>query len=142
MSDTRHAFSVVASQPLGLLAGCCREIAAMTEPSTVTGTITYRERIALPPEARLIVRLQDVSRADAKAELIAERVYDPAGQVPISYKLRFDSARIDPRFTYAVSARIEVGGKLWFISDQSYWVLTRDRPATADLILKRVGAPQ
>ena len=40
----------------------------------VTGSVTYRERIALPPTAVVQVRLVDVSRADAPAVLIAEQV--------------------------------------------------------------------
>src|SRR3712207_9423902 len=33
--------------------------------TTVTGTVLYRERIALPTTAQVNVQLQDVSRADA-----------------------------------------------------------------------------
>ena len=45
-----------------------------TTTSKVTGSVTYRERIALPPSAVVTVKLLDVSRADAPAELIAEQV--------------------------------------------------------------------
>ncbi len=54
---------------------------------TVTGTAAYRERIALPPDAVLEVSLEDVSRADAPADLIARTTVDPAGQVPIPFSI-------------------------------------------------------
>src|SRR3990172_1248087 len=38
--------------------------------SAVTGTASYRERIALPPDAVFEATLEDVSRADAPAEVI------------------------------------------------------------------------
>ncbi|MHC6802504.1 YbaY family lipoprotein, partial [Vibrio antiquarius] len=34
---------------------------------TITGTVAYRERIALPPNAVVTVALEDVSLADAPA---------------------------------------------------------------------------
>ncbi len=37
----------------------------------LTGTVTYRERIALSPGSVIDVQLQDVSRADAAAQIIA-----------------------------------------------------------------------
>ena len=42
--------------------------------ATVTGSVRYRERIALPPGATVTERLQDVSRADAPAEVLTKRV--------------------------------------------------------------------
>ena len=52
---------------------------------TVTGTVTYRERIALTPEAMVEVQLLDVSIADASAKLIAEQTIKPQHQVPIPF---------------------------------------------------------
>jgi len=40
---------------------------------------------------------------------------------------------------HAVQARIEDGGRLMFISDQNYAVITRGAPAHVDLVLKAVG---
>ena len=49
----------------------------------VTGTITYRERIALPENAIVNVQLQDVSLQDVAATVIAETTITTPGQVPI-----------------------------------------------------------
>ena len=38
---------------------------------TITGTVAYRERIALPPNAVVSVALEDVSLADAPAKAVS-----------------------------------------------------------------------
>lgn len=103
----------------------------------VTGTVTYRERMALPPTAVVTVKLVDVSRADAPAMVIGEQVIPTEGrQVPFAFSIAYDPAQIQPRYTYAVQARIEDGGRLLFISDRVYPVLTRDAPNHVDLVLR------
>jgi putative lipoprotein len=104
----------------------------------VTGTVTYRERIALPPGATVTVRLQDVSRADAPAEVLAVQVLTPTAQVPIPFALAYDPARIDTRHSYSVGARIEVDGKLWFISDTHNGVLTQGGTNEVEVVVRRV----
>ena len=46
----------------------------------VTGTVDYRERMALPPDAVVEVRLSDVSRQDVAAPVIAETTVLPEGR--------------------------------------------------------------
>lgn len=105
--------------------------------SHVTGTVTYRERIALPPTAVVTVKLVDVSRADAPAIVIGEQVIRPEGrQVPFAFSIAYDRVQIQPHLTYAVQARIEDGGRLLFISDRMYPVLTRDAPNHVDMVLR------
>ena len=78
----------------------------------VTGTVTYRERIALPPTAVIKVQLVDVSRADAPAIVLGEQVTHAAGkQVPFAFEIPFDPARIEASHSYAVQARIEQDGQ-------------------------------
>ena len=86
---------------------------------TLTGTALYRERIALPPDARLAVRISDVSRMDAAAPVIAETEAATQGrQVPLAFALDYDPARLDARGRYGVSARITDGaGRLIWITD-------------------------
>ncbi len=105
----------------------------------VTGSVTYRERIALPPGATVTVRLQDVSRADAPAEVLAEQVIVPTTQVPIPFALTYDPARIDARHRYSVGVRIEVDGKLWFVSDTHNGVLTQGAPTEVEVVVRRVA---
>jgi putative lipoprotein len=86
---------------------------------TIAGEVTYRERIALPPDAVLVVELADVSLADAPATVIAKRRIAPTGQVPIKFDIGFDPEAIQKGRTYALQARITVGEGLMFITDIS-----------------------
>jgi uncharacterized lipoprotein YbaY/heat shock protein HslJ len=105
----------------------------------VSGTVTYLQRIALPPQAIIEVQLVDVSRADAPAIVIDTVTIEAGGrQVPFSFELRYDPSAIDERFTYAVQARITVDGELRFISTRSYQVITRGNPTTVEVIVDPV----
>lgn len=104
-------------------------MAALT--GVLTGTVTYLQRSALPAGSVVEVQLQDVSRADAPAQVIASQVITTAGEnVPIPFALTYDPAIIDPRFNYALLVRITVEGQLRWINTKQYAVLTRDSPTT------------
>lgn len=121
MLDRIAEFFIFGFAPLvvGILA--VPELSAAAEKA-VKGEVVYRERIALPPNAVLSVQLADVSLADAPAAIIGEQKVSPAGQVPISFEIKFDSSVIRPRMTYALQARITVDNKLMFISDTRHQV--------------------
>jgi putative lipoprotein len=128
------------------LAACAHGTPAVsgTAPSSgtaaVSGTVTYRQRIALPPGAVVTVQLADVSLADAPATVLGEQRIEANGrQVPFPFTIPYDPANIVASHTYAVQARIEDGGRLLFITDQRYAVLTRGAPAAADLVLRQVA---
>jgi putative lipoprotein len=105
-----------------------------TRSATVTGTVTYRERVMLPPDSVLIVRLQDISRQDVPARILGEQIYKTQGkQAPLPFEVSYNPDNIDERFTYSISARLEDGnGILRFISDTTNPVITRGNP-TEDL---------
>lgn len=111
--------------------------------ATVTGEVLYRERIALPPSARVIIQLQDVSFADAAATVLAEQIIDPAGKgPPYAFQLTYDAAKIDSRFSYAVRAQIKDGDTLLFTTTERYAVITQGNPVSGiRIIVNPVGAP-
>ena len=114
-----------------ILGGLLMPGALAAEEIAITGEVSYRERIALPPNAVLTIRLSDVSLADAPASVIAEQKIDPAGQAPIRFEMKFDPAVIQPNMSYALQARITVDDTFWFINDERYQVdpLKPDRTA-------------
>ncbi len=109
---------------------------------SVSGTVSYRERIALPPDAVVEVTLADVSLMDVPAELIAKTSMPTEGrQVPISFEVIYDPARIDERHTYAVRAVISREERMLFTTDTAYHVITQGSPNEVDLLLVKVAAP-
>jgi uncharacterized lipoprotein YbaY/heat shock protein HslJ len=116
-----------------------QEKAAIAE---ITGTVAYRQRSALPLDAEVLVRLEDVSRQDAPATVIDEVKINPRGkQVPIPFRLTYDPAQIEPSHRYHVRATISSGGRMVFTSTSAYPVITRGAPAKADIIVQPVTAP-
>lgn len=106
---------------------------------TITGTVAYRERIALPPHAVVTVALEDVSLADAPAKVLARQTFETEGkQVPLAFELDYNSNDIQPNHRYSLRARIEVDGKLRFINDTSIPVIT-DAEQTHDANILLVG---
>ena len=106
----------------------------------VEGSVSYRERIMMPAGSTLSVSVQDVSRADARADTIASINYTLDGNgPPYGYRLRVFNDRIDPNHTYAVRAEIrDPSGRLVFTTDTRHEVLTRGNSNEAHLVLVRV----
>ena len=108
----------------------------------MSGTVTYRERIALSPGARLDVEIRDVSYADAAAPLIARQTISDPGQVPIKFEVAYNPDDINSRNVYSVSARIiESDGRLAFTNDTTHEVITRGNPKKVDMVLVLVQPP-
>jgi len=107
----------------------------------ITGTITYRAKIALPPDAAIDVRLEDVTVADVPSKLVAENVFAAAGQqVPIPFQLPYAAADINPAHRYVVRANIKAGEKLMFTSTHTYPVLTQGAPNRVVMVLHAVSS--
>ncbi|MFD1197549.1 META domain-containing protein [Brucella gallinifaecis] len=96
--------------------------ASIAAEKTISGKVIYRERIALPPEARLIVQLSDVSLADAPSKIIGETRIEAAQGSPIMFAINYDTNMIEPGHSYALQARIVAGDTLWFVTDQRYTI--------------------
>ncbi|WP_044873743.1 YbaY family lipoprotein [Pseudomonas sp. LFM046] len=103
-----------------LLAACAGQQASETR--YLEGEVFYLQRIALPPSAILSVSLQDVSLADAPAIELARQQGQVQGQVPLAFRLDYAPTKIQANHRYAVSARIELDGKLMFVSTEQHSV--------------------
>jgi len=106
--------------------------------ATVKGRIVYRQRIALSPHAVVTVRLEDVSKMDVAATVIAETTLNNPGQVPIAFALPYDPSRIEPGHRYALRVRIEEEGQLRFINTRS--VPLPSATDTPDILVEPVSA--
>ena len=110
---------------------------AAPSEASLTGTATYRERIALPTGAVFEATLEDVTRADAPAEVLGRARIDSPGNPPFKFTIPYDPARIDPAHRYTVRAKVTVDEQLMFTTDTQSAVLTQGAPRHADVLLRR-----
>ncbi|MHC6227011.1 YbaY family lipoprotein [Pseudomonas sp. X10] len=103
-----------------LLAACSSS--PTTNKASLDGEVFYLQRIALPPAATLNVSLQDVSLMDAPAVTLASQNGPVKGNVPLPFHLTYDPAQVKPGHRYAISARIELDGRLLFINTEQHAV--------------------
>jgi putative lipoprotein len=108
-----------------------------TSCAAVTGTVTYRQRSALPPNAVVEVKLLDVSLQDVPAVVLAKQTIATKGrQVPIPFQLAYKATLIKPEHIYTVQAQILVDGQLWFTNASAYRVITQNHPTTIEVVVQ------
>ena len=114
---------------------------AAAQAEQVTGTLTYREAIALPPTAIVEVTLDDVSRVDVASSVVARAEIAWAGQSPIPFAIEYEPSAIDPGGRYAVRARIVDRGQVLFAAARPVLVITQGRGLDVTVPLTMISAP-
>jgi copper homeostasis protein (lipoprotein) len=114
-------------------------LAAPVGAQQVKGTATYLQRITLPPDAVFEAHVEDVSRADAKADTVGSVRIMGMGNPPFPFAIDVDPKRVDARRRYSVRATISVDGRVMFTTDRAYPVLTQGNPAEVALLLRAAG---
>lgn len=85
---------------------------------SITLSIWYRERIALPPGTQVEVLLEETSRADAPATVVSWAWTAVASGPPYDLVLAYDPAMLDPRGRYGIRVRVLVEGVLTFTTTE------------------------
>ncbi len=98
---------------VGVLAGCAGEPALKPSVLSISGTLAYRERIALPPDSVALVELRE---AGASAPVAAERMELAGKQVPIQFVLPARRTDLAAGKTYCVRGSIEQGGEVRWLT--------------------------
>ncbi len=119
------------------LALACAGPGALARPAQVSGTVTTREPLALPPGSRVHVQLVAVSEQGSSTTVIGEQIILDPGAVPIPFQVPYDASQIDPRATYAIQARI-AGEALLLINERPARVITGGNPVRVQVVLVRV----
>lgn len=90
------------------------------KPTTATleGEVFFLQRVELPPTAKLIVSLEEVSRQDAPSTTLARQVRFVKQEEPLRFRLEYAPRQIQAGQRYALQARIELGGRLLMINTQ------------------------
>ena len=128
-----------------LLGGCAMGswFGAKVPDGTVSGTVAWREPIALPPGATLVVKLEEVSRPGAPAVLIAEQTLEGRErEPPLAFELRYKGEAVNPEREYFVSGAVWLLERPLFASGPPQPVLTRGRPSRGiQILLVRPARP-
>ncbi len=119
-------------------------LAALTGPAlaaaeTITGTVTYLQRIMLPPGTTIEVALEDTSLADAPAKSLATFVIDDAGAPPYRFAFAYDPDSFDDRTSYTLRATARNGDTLLMTTDTVYPVVTRGAGTEVEMVMKMVA---
>jgi putative lipoprotein len=115
-------------------------VSAPALAGTLRGSATYRERIALPPEAEFEVLIEDIARADAPATVIGRQVLAPAGQPPFRFAITYEDGSVTPRGRYSLRASVRHQGRLLFTTDTITPVRLDGGDPPVELLLRRVAA--
>jgi uncharacterized lipoprotein YbaY len=82
-------------------------------PTTLRGTVTYRQRTALPAGAIVTVEFVDVSPGNTPRVIGSQTIETRGEQVPIPFFISLDPAKLDRKRPYGVRATITVAGLLF-----------------------------
>ncbi|MCR6701577.1 MAG: YbaY family lipoprotein [Dokdonella sp.] len=107
------------------------------QATSISGTVALRDQIPLGTDAKLTVRLVDLSQPEIA---IAEKVQPIGGNPPFQFTIDFDPARIDPNHTYVIEAML-VDGDRRFMPALNSPVLTGGNGATAEVVLNAEATP-
>jgi putative lipoprotein len=109
----------------------------------VSGTLTYRQRSALPAGALIHVGLVEVRGKASESLVLVEQSFVAPGQVPIPFALAYDPKAIDPARHYAVRARItDSGGRVFWATPRPVPVLTQGHPEQVEVLVAPAGSYQ
>lgn len=137
-SLSRRAFVVATSTIGACIAVPALADAPYTADVTLEGNVMYRERMMLPRGSRTVVKLVDVSRADAPSVTIASAEIADAAASPVPYKLSYDPNLIDKRGRYALQATIYDGDRMLFTTTEHHPALGEDGTKT-DIFVQRIA---
>ena len=101
---------------LSLLALITLGLPTLADDLTLTGDVTYRERIALPPNAELWVTL--VTLSDAGSVVSAAAAIGSPAQVPLQYSLHVRSGIVANGGDFGLVAEIRAEGRTLFRNNQ------------------------
>ncbi|MCO5073610.1 MAG: YbaY family lipoprotein [Rhizobiaceae bacterium] len=104
----------------------------------VSGDLTYRERMSLPPDAVATIEINHISSCSGRiASISRQRIRNP-GQVPIAFDLSVEPDHIPKTGTFVVRAEISVSERTLFATEFAH-DLEAGQNSPLHLILNRVS---
>lgn len=122
-----------ALDPTGPLQGIAKEAAPPPDLRTITGSVAYRERIAVPSGSSLRVTLLDLqTRGNA---LVAEYHDQDLKAVPATFRLAFDARRILADRKYGIRAEIRANDRVQWRTDDAIPLDPLNPPQSLEIVL-------
>jgi len=102
-----------------------------TGNASVRGTVTYRARIAMPPQSTVEVTIQNISTEDTGTIIVGRQTISDPTQVPVTFDVMYDSGDINDSDTYALQAIIFRDEEIWMSNRETLPVITQGNPTSA-----------
>lgn len=116
-------------------------VACASQTYTVSGTVSYRERLILPADSQVVVRLEDITRGQSYPQVVSEQRIVPNSAGVTRFALPYNPNDINPNANYVVTAWVEQGGRVLFRNAKIYSVLTKTAPSSnINVELEQVAA--
>ncbi len=131
---------------LALICAACRNLQGERGPAAhLEGRVHHVERIALPPQAELWVRLVEpapLGAPGARGGPLGEVHRTDIGQSPFDFRLGYDPRAVQPGRVLRLEAEIRVGDEVWFHGARSVAGLAAGPPdEPLELRVHRRSAP-
>jgi putative lipoprotein len=104
----------------------------------VTGSVMYRERIALTPDAVVQVEVVELTQDGSPGTVIGQQTIKSPAQVPIPFSVDINPQRVRAEGSYAVNVRITDGTRV-FSTAAPIPVLTQGHRSSDVQVLVRSG---
>jgi putative lipoprotein len=108
--------------------------------ASVTGTLTTLSRASLPANAIVTIQIAQVGAGGANPVVAEQRFSTGGRQVPFSFVLNYDPARISANNVYTLQANISVDNQVRFTTTTQYRVITQGNPVSGiNMVLSPIG---
>ncbi|MFT5808925.1 MAG: putative lipoprotein [Moritella dasanensis] len=114
--------------------------AVTIQQQTMTANVFYLQRIALPPGAQVSVILEDVSKMDVAAEVVAKQTITAEGGPPYQLNLSYNAADIKPQHRYALRAQITLDGQLLFTNAEQVDAFVNQGLNPTEILVSQVSS--
>ena len=126
------------------LTACINANSNNDELTELKASASYRERMALPPEAHFIATLEQIDAGNAVTETVARTELSGPLAIPIPFSLHYRTDAMAANGRYQIHARILLRDKVLFQLIEPYAISSARHQQSAtelNLLLKRAFAP-
>ncbi len=109
--------------------------------TTISGTVTIREKIALPESATVTVSLSRYGANGGQTMVSEIKLVLNGRQLPVAFVLPYQLGKTEKGETFGVTARILDGGKVLFETDRAAMVIANNKSRAELTLVKPAPTP-